>query len=283
MKFLLFANKFGDLGNRLFRFSRFYIAKPQKIYFFDFSFYQYAYLYSPKVFSWYLLFKMLSFINKSNFEYLKHFLSKSNHVYQIELPHKYSSLDDSTCESVYQIINKSNKHFYNIPKRSFSCNILEINQCKKDKLKKIFNLKKKYKKTADIYIKKSSYFLVGIHIRRGDYAQFCNGKMFFNDDFYLQAIKCFINEYNGDKDLKFLIISNEDIKIDFFSEINPLYFGVQCPGVDQALLEKCDHILGVESTFSAWPCFLHDIPQTFISKTDNCVKLYTKSMIFSRS
>lgn len=121
--------------------------------------------------------------------------------------------------------------------------------------------------------KKTDSYLVGVHIRRGDYAQFQDGEMYFADDIYISAIKKYKEKIIKNKNIEFLLISNEVININFYSEIAPLYFGLQSPGVDQALLAQCEHILGVDSTFSAWPCFLHDIPHTLISFQNNIIQL----------
>jgi Glycosyl transferase family 11 len=102
--------------------------------------------------------------------------------------------------------------------------------------------------------------IIGVHIRRGDYADFQNGKWFFNDDFYAQKLKEIMQLQSfKNKKIGFIICSNEVIKTDYFNTLNILI--EQRPFVeDMLLLSLCDYIVGVPSTFSMWASFYGQKP-----------------------
>jgi hypothetical protein len=234
-----------------------------------------VHLYSPKYCGWLLLFRFLSFINNERLCLIKKYLNRSIYAFQIDAPPDFSKSESWTCDYVFNTVNNSNKIFHHIPKGAFFCKQTKLNTNNKNRLKKIFNLKNKYIYIAErlLLIKKTDAYLVGVHIRRGDYAQFRDGELYFDDNLYLFAMKIFKKNMMPNKNIEFLLLSNEAVNIKFYSEMAPLYFGLQNPGVDQALLARCDHILGVGSTFSAWLSFLHNIPQTLISRQNNTVQL----------
>lgn len=109
--------------------------------------------------------------------------------------------------------------------------------------------------------------MVGIHIRRGDYREFKGGKYYFEDDAYCSAMRNMLEEF-PDKNMGFLICSNEEIDIDNFSGYN-VHLG---PGhfiQDLSALAKCDYIIGPHSTYSFWACFFGNNRISFIEKDIN--------------
>jgi len=101
-----------------------------------------------------------------------------------------------------------------------------------------------YKKNKDI-------FIVGVHIRRGDYKFWQDGKYYFSDDIYLKYIDG-INNMLKHKCV-FVIFSNENICIKkekkFFHSKNKWY-------VDHFLMSKCDMLIGPPSTFTLWASYM---------------------------
>lgn len=283
LKIIVLTEKYGDLGNRLFRFSRLYLSKPNNVVLFDFSFFQYVHLYSPKLFEWFILFKFLSFLNNERLHLIQQIFNNPKYAYQIDPPSDFSKSEFWTFDSLFDKVQNSDNYIHHIHKRAFFCKQTKLNTNNQDRLKQIFNLKKKYVRNADrlLSTKKPDSYLVGVHIRRGDYAQFRDGELYFDDKLYLNAIKTFKKTITQNKNIEFLLLSNEVLNIKSYSETALLYFGLQHPGIDQALLARCDHILGVESTFSAWPSFLHNIPRTLISLQGNVINLNNVDILFS--
>ena len=113
---------------------------------------------------------------------------------------------------------------------------------------------------------------LGLHIRRGDYAQWCGGAYFFADSVYAMAVKQFCAMYPGQK-VQVLVATN-DQKTDFerlrsesgIDSIMPIGGN---PGEDLYVLSECDFIIGVQSTFSLVAAFYHDVPIYWIRSKDD--------------
>ena len=258
MKVLFITDKFGDLGNRLFRFARLYSCKRSDVFLCDLSFYQYAYIYSPKKWSYFIAFKLLSLIKGKSFSTIVCKIKK--HCLEINL---ISNLKNNVFAlDVYRQIKIIQSRFFFISNLSYFYKSKTMSVKSKSKLKKIFNIKNKYRKKACDLIRSSGErgVLVGVHIRRGDYREFNDGAFYYDDEVYLKNIFSLKNTYQGNKRLAFLLISNEHLKPENYRSVDYLYFGMQDAPVDMSLLQSCDYILAPPSTFSGWCSFLHDIP-----------------------
>ena len=94
---------------------------------------------------------------------------------------------------------------------------------------------------------------IGVHIRRGDYVNFQDGKYFFSFESYFQLIFR-LADLHGPRNVQFIISSNEHVPDHIFSQIS----GVTLSGSameDMYTLSKCDLIVGPPSTFSEWAAF----------------------------
>ncbi|TDG36125.1 hypothetical protein EZJ43_10625 [Pedobacter changchengzhani] len=106
--------------------------------------------------------------------------------------------------------------------------------------------------------------VIGVHIRRGDYKEFANGKWFFTDENYASWMHALKSEYSAiGKTCVFLITSNDMVEIDKFAGLDvivePRHFII-----DLYLLAKCDAIIGPPSTFSQWAAFYGNKPLTML-------------------
>lgn len=112
-------------------------------------------------------------------------------------------------------------------------------------------------------IKRSADLIIGIHMRRGDYNSFLNGKYYYSNIQYKTFINNLILVFNNKK-IAFLLLSNEEIDKLIFNEYN-CYFS-SCTGMaeDLYLLSQADYILGPPSTFSAWASLYNSSPLYFI-------------------
>lgn len=102
--------------------------------------------------------------------------------------------------------------------------------------------------------------VIGVHIRRGDYENFLNGKYYYDDDFYLNKMEWIAksNEYNGKK-LVFVLCSDELINTNHFRQFQ-ISYKRRDPIHDLYLLSSCDCIIGPPSTFSSWASMYGHIP-----------------------
>jgi len=119
-------------------------------------------------------------------------------------------------------------------------------------------------------IKKSRIF--GVHIRRGDYVTYQNGKYFYDLEEYKILMEQVVNLFPEEKVI-FFIASNENISSSIFSTMDcfllPNSFAVK----DLYGLGLCDYIIGPPSTFSAWASLYGDVPLYFIENISNIVTL----------
>ena len=107
--------------------------------------------------------------------------------------------------------------------------------------------------------------IVAVHIRRGDYKTFLDGKYYFEDDVYLHKMEQ-INHLLAPAKVVFAIFSNEKIDINNFSKINASFSNDNTPIGDMWGISLCDFIIGPLSTFSMWASFLKKVPLHFIQK-----------------
>ncbi len=104
---------------------------------------------------------------------------------------------------------------------------------------------------------------LGVHIRRGDYKTWKNGKYFYEDDVYQDYIRQFKSLF-PEKDITVYICSNDP-------SLNKASYQARLPNIkivfpqggqedDLCLLSECDYLIGAPSTFSLVASMYHDIP-----------------------
>ncbi|WP_432631472.1 alpha-1,2-fucosyltransferase [Brachyspira sp.] len=121
-----------------------------------------------------------------------------------------------------------------------------------------------------IYEKFKNYDIkVGVHIRRGDYRGWNNGKYYYEDEVYNDKIEQFSNLFK-DKKILFILFSNEDITLKPKHD----YIISKCDWYeDHYLLSLCDYIIGAPSTFTIWASFIGNVPLMHILNRDDKVDL----------
>lgn len=110
-------------------------------------------------------------------------------------------------------------------------------------------------------VDRSNTLLVGVHIRRGDYASWHGGKYLYGDETYaalMLYIKRLLSQEFG-KEVKFVICSNETVDLSAYPDLDAV-----CPKgsymEDINTLSGCDYLIGPPSTFSGWASFYGDTP-----------------------
>ncbi|UOQ67219.1 alpha-1,2-fucosyltransferase [Hymenobacter volaticus] len=113
------------------------------------------------------------------------------------------------------------------------------------------------------YLRKSSSeeVIIGLHIRRGDYKEFEDGRCFYADEVYIDKLQQLINQLFVK--FKILVFSND-------KDLNkPLYhstwggrvtFSEKSALVDHYLMSKCDYLMGPPSTFSMCASYIGEVP-----------------------
>lgn len=100
--------------------------------------------------------------------------------------------------------------------------------------------------------------LVGVHIRRGDYAEFANGKYFYSQEQYFDLMKRF-RLISPSSKIRFLICSNELVDSTAFQGLT-FSTGTGHVVEDLYALAECDLIMGPPSTFTLWASFFGNKP-----------------------
>lgn len=100
--------------------------------------------------------------------------------------------------------------------------------------------------------------LVGVHIRRGDYAEWQNGKYYFEIETYKKLMNEIIR-LMPNKRVSFLICSNEMIDSANWEGLD-VSNGSGHLVEDMYSLAECDYLIGPPSTFSIWASFYGQKP-----------------------
>ena len=144
-----------------------------------------------------------------------------------------------------------------------------------DQIRAFFRLAEKYDKRVIDYLKKlreENAVLIGVHIRRGDYRSFENGRYFYSMSDYRDTILQLKKELFKDRKIIFMVCSNEEISEKEFEGITVR----KGPGhfvEDLYALSGCDYIIGPPSTFSHWAAFYGKIPLARITSAGQRVRM----------
>jgi hypothetical protein len=122
-------------------------------------------------------------------------------------------------------------------------------------------------------LRQQTDIVVGVHIRRGDYATWNDGRFFYSLEEYHQFMLR-IQQLYSDKRVGFFISSNEDFSLDIFQGCKCRRFGKEPSGaiLDLYTLSICDRIIGPFSSYSRWASFFGEVPLCFLESKDQQFK-----------
>ena len=114
--------------------------------------------------------------------------------------------------------------------------------------------------------------LVGLHVRRGDYANWLGGKFFYGLDAYTDWLKAANALWPGKK-VGFLICSNETV--DDLLRLNGVSAsaGPGAPITDLYALAACDFLIGPPSTFTLWASYYGGAPLHMLVEKDQQLQI----------
>lgn len=104
---------------------------------------------------------------------------------------------------------------------------------------------------------------LGVHIRRGDYAEWRDGQFFFSDEVYAAHIHRFAEMHPGKTLHVYLSTNDPSVKEEHFQKLCPLVCIHHLQGSapeDLFMLSECDYLIGPPSTFSMVAAMYRDIP-----------------------
>ena len=150
-------------------------------------------------------------------------------------------------------------------------------------LKRLFRPKDEImNKAKDIItnMRNHSDIVVGVHIRRGDYATWNDGQFYYELEDYRQFMLR-IQKLYQDKKVSFFISSNELFSLDIFEGCTCKRFGPEPSGaiLDLYTLSICDRIIGPFSSYSRWASFIGEVPLCFLESKDQQFAEYSFSKI----
>jgi hypothetical protein len=108
-------------------------------------------------------------------------------------------------------------------------------------------------------VRQQADVVVGVHIRRGDYAGFAGGAYFYDNATYARAMRELRAQLPAHQRVAFLLCSNEPIVLSDFAGLDvhlPTGHFVE----DLYALAGCDYLLGPPSSYSMWASFYGEVP-----------------------
>ena len=104
---------------------------------------------------------------------------------------------------------------------------------------------------------------LGVHIRRGDYAQWRDGQFLFSDEVYADHINRFADMHPGKALHVYLSTNDPSVSEEHFQKLCPKVRIHHLQGSapeDLFMLSECDYLIGPPSTFSMVAAMYRDIP-----------------------
>jgi hypothetical protein len=269
---IFFSNKCGQLGNRLFAFAHLIAnATASQHTVVNMSFDEYARYFEttsqdilcryPATTSWVTSNRFRSWLfvmNKIVLKFLRKINYHSSLIFSVviaDLPeyqfkeNKYFDMKDDRFQQVARkkpvvfVYGRFFRDYENLEKYQ-------------DSIRNYFKPLPKIQKNVEMHCrlaKQDADVVVGVHIRRGDYVEFAEGKYFYSDqDYFSKMVE--LQASLPEKRMKFVICSNENIALSHFSRLSVL----KGPGhlvEDMYMLSMCDFIMGPPSTFTLWASF----------------------------
>jgi hypothetical protein len=111
--------------------------------------------------------------------------------------------------------------------------------------------------------------VVGVHVRRGDYATFMDGKYFYTVTQYASMMQRLVEQLSPRR-VVFLACSNAVLDPRDFAGL-PVRFGTGEMVEDLYALAGVDLLVGPPSTFSSWASFYGDVPMHMLEEIDEPV------------
>lgn len=115
--------------------------------------------------------------------------------------------------------------------------------------------------------------IVGVHIRRKDYAQWRNGEFYYEDEVYKEVMdQTYRLLAPTDGQVQFLLFSDEKIDMSRYPGEN--YDVIEASGSaiqDYYMLSRCDYLISPPSSFSGLASFLGNVPRFIIVDRDEAV------------
>lgn len=116
--------------------------------------------------------------------------------------------------------------------------------------------------------------IIGVHIRRGDYANWHNGKYFYDDRTYRNILLNLQNIFDINK-AAIVLFSNEKISYELYRGLDNVYVSPGKTAVeDHWLMSKCSYLIGPPSTFTRWAAYIGgNVPLYYIEDSKRKISI----------
>ena len=142
----------------------------------------------------------------------------------------------------------------------------------REKVSNYFRLKPDLGSPVEAFYKQhlsNTEIILGVHIRRGDYETFLDGKYFYDFKTYKLYLTKLLSLIDSQKTIKILFSSNEVIPESFLKSFRNYVIAPGNQIIDLYLLSRCTHIIGPPSTYSMWASFIGMVPLFKIESKDS--------------
>ena len=132
----------------------------------------------------------------------------------------------------------------------------------REEIKTLFAFRPGIIKKADRQLPplKKNVLRLGIHVRRGDYKTWMNGRYYYSDEDFIRIIRSFCTLFS-ENSIEILIVGNEKkLPQEKYRAAlpEPIYFLSGSPSEDLYALSGCNYLIGPPSTFSLMAAFYND-------------------------
>ena len=137
----------------------------------------------------------------------------------------------------------------------------------KPEILQLFAFKEKVEEKVNDVLGTEKTLRLGVHIRRGDYARFYEGRFFFSDKQYVQVVQQFQSLHQGEKLTVYICGNDPSLDKDYYRHQLPecqVVFPEGNPAEDLCLLSHCDYLIGAPSTFSLVAAMYRNLPLYWI-------------------
>lgn len=115
---------------------------------------------------------------------------------------------------------------------------------------------------------------VGVHLRRGDYKTYLDGKYYYDTSVYIDYMRQMTHLLSEQgKQVRFLLCSNERLDDALFSDFSIIKQQGSDMMVDLYGLSRCNYIMGPPSTYSQWASFYGKKPLKVLDKASLTISL----------
>lgn len=267
MKKILAVKTFGNHTNNLYQFTQLYcIARENNLNLSYLQFYKIKKFYN------------INYSNKSNLtidifyrilHYIFNFLAKIKiiKIYNLSLPEKCNKFITDICNK-RKILFFTTGWSHNNNTILYQGQDLEVKY--KDEIISLF--RNDCPEIIKKYFPDKDKITIGLHIRRGDYKYYEDGKYYYSNEVYQNAVKSFTDNINL-KDFNIIIFTNDkDLDKEFYlKNFKNCFFSNEEFQIDYELMKNCNYLIGAPSSFTMWASYLGNVPLYHIKEKNQAV------------